>query len=321
MSRVTFLNEPKLSEHAVDAKFNERRIALLPQVRELLENNSRFEGLDIKVTIAHKGVSSLVCILDTSKEKLVLKIPLSLSYNEGEALFLNAWEEAGVKVPHVYDSGRIGEHSHTLMEFIDAPILSDTESRRELIERRKFFEMGQALRKMHTTRASGYGKVSSGSPEFATFREWINSKDMEKRGVQIREHNLLTEEELALYGKAVEVMTEYVASHPESTYCHDDFGTSNIFDTEPITVFDPSPRFNNNYIDVGRALLNQLDKEMAFDQIIEGYFGTDEYDHKVLFASIFISIYIKLPYAHQTKSTSRIKGYMDYLSKNKHLLV
>ena len=319
-SRVSFVNEPKLSEHEVDKKFNERRVALLPLVKDYIRNHSRFQNQDVRVTFAHLGVSSLISIIEMPTEKLVLKIPLSLTYAEGESHFLQVWEAAGVKVPHIYESGRLGDHSYALMEFINAPLLSDAYTGGELIKKGKYKEMGQTLNLMHTPRIHGYGRSIEGKPEFDSFTEWAHSSDMQKRAKYIEEHNLWSSQYGTL-NQAITILSEYISHDGESSYCHDDFTTKNIFATEPMTIFDSNPRFNNRYIDIGRSLINYLDKEEIIEQFLGGYFQDEACDRKVLHASILVSIYIKLPYAHQTKSDKRIQGFVDYLSKNKHLLV
>ena len=173
--KITFHNQPKLSEHEADKTFNERRVVLAGQVKEFIAAHSRFEGADVSITFAEKGISSLIAIIETPHEKLVLKIPLSLAYSEGEALFLKTWEEAGVKVPHVIEDGMLGGHSYALMEYIDAPLVMDAYTPEELSVKGIYREMGRTLRHMHTPEAHGYGRVMDGKPKFAHFSEWLLS--------------------------------------------------------------------------------------------------------------------------------------------------
>ena len=98
---------------------------------------------------------------------------------------------------------------------------------------------------MHSESADGYGFVVDGKPEFETVEEWLEGDDMKRRFDYIDEHNLLEgiEDEL---DKALEVTKQH-SENSDSTYCHDDFGTANIFATDPITIFDPQPKFNSGY--------------------------------------------------------------------------
>lgn len=317
---IIFLNEPKLSEHEVDQKFNARRISLIPFVKEFISNHPKFKDKEVKVTFAEKGVSSLVSIIESSGEKTILKVHLSLAHSLGEAQFLRIWEKAGVKVPHVFEDGMINGHAYTLMEFIDARILGEVYNNEELLENKIYFEIGRTLSAMHTPRAEGYGKVVDGKAEFAGFKDWVTSEDMQKRYKYVGENMLLGEEHGSLT-VAIEILTKHTNSENKSSYCHDDFGTSNMFATRPITVFDPNPRFNNRYVDLGRTIFMRVGHDGIFpQQLVDGYFAGKPCDEKVLHASILISSYFKFPYAHKTKKIKLIQTIQTYLIKNKHLL-
>lgn len=318
-TNIVFKNEPKLSEHEVDKSFNERRINLIPHVKDFISNHDLFKDKEISITFAQKGIGSLVCIIESSKEKLVLKIHLSLSHSLGEGRFLKEWEQAGVTVPHVIQDGMISGHAYTLMKYIDAPILSAAYNNEELIKNGTYFEMGQTLSAMHSPKIEGYGRVVDGRAEFTEFKDWINSEDMQKRYQYVNENMLLGEEHGSL-AAAIEILTEHANSEKKSSYCHDDFGASNIFATHPITVFDPNPRFNNGYIDLGRTLYNHIAKGVFPKQLVDGYFENKPYNEKVLHASVLISSYFKFPYAHKTERLKIMQNIQEYLIENKHLL-
>jgi hypothetical protein len=322
MGKIIFTNQPKLSEHEADAKFNEARINLLPHVSEYISSSELFKEKEVTVTFSHKGVSSLVAIIETLGEKYVLKISLSESYSFGEGQFLQAWEKVGVKVPHVFETGKIFNRPYTLMEYIDALPLSDVlETYDEQEKNEATVQMGKTLKIMHTSVASGYGRSLEGEPEFTTFKEWLDSPDMIKRFEYVVENKLLGDEHGSLSR-----MSEILIAHAEankSTYCHDDFGSPNIFATEPLTVFDPNPRFNDGYIDLGRSLFGSIvygRGEQFCEQLIEGYFGGEPYDKQALHASILLASYMKFPYSHKTKRMENIKRAQEYLIKNRHLL-
>ena len=80
-------------------------------------------------------MSSLIAIIETIDEKLVLKLPLSLSHAEGEAQFLRVWNQAGIKVPEVFEEGVLDGHSFILMEFIKAAILKDIYTKDQMLEK------------------------------------------------------------------------------------------------------------------------------------------------------------------------------------------
>lgn len=319
VNKITFKNKPKLSEHEVEQKFNDRRKSLVPYVEEFISTHERFQNKDIVVTFAHVGVSSLVSIIETSKEKIVLKIPLKLKNPESEALFLKIWESAGIKVPHVIEEGNFRGEYYVLLEHINAPVLSGLYSEKEMQEKSIYLEMGKILRKMHTPRAEGYGDVILGKAQYPTFRDWIESEDVQKHVRYMKESGLLTEE----HG-SIDLVFEILSKHTDgakSNYCHNDFGTSNIFATDPITVFDPSPKFNNGYIDLGHALVLRIAYDGTIQpQFISGYFQEEPVYTKVLQASIVLNSYLKAKYWHKTKKLEQIKNIQNYLLENKHLL-
>ncbi len=118
-------------------------------------------------------------------------------------------------------------------------------------------------------------------------------------------------------------MNAYAESQKQSSYCHDDFGTSNIFATDPITVFDPNPRFNNGYMDLGRSILMIAGSEQPgpkIEQLIEGYFGQEPYSAKALQSAILINAAMKLPYSHKKGRTELTSNIQKFLSERSGLL-
>ncbi len=314
MSKITFKNEPKLSEHEEDAHFNERRLALAKQVEGFIASCERFHNKEVSVTFAHKGISSLIAIIEMPEEKLVLKIPLSTTLGQGEAQFLKVWKQAGVKVPHVFEEGELDGNPYILMEYIDAPILTNAYSQEDLLKKDIHREMGRTLRIMHTPKADGYGPVLEGKAEFTTFSDWFYSRDIEKRIAYVKEHNLLGEEHGSIE-TAFEVLQAHIKENPKSSYCHYDFKTANIFATTPITVFDPNPKFNNGYIDLARSMVACLADGSSPTQMLEGYFNGEAYDKEVLRAAILLNTYTKLPYLHKVKKVEQIQRMQEYLAK------
>ncbi len=316
--KTIFTNQPKLSEDKADEKFNERRLALLPIIEKYISGYEHFAGEKVKVTFAETGVSSLVSIIETEKEKFVLKMPLSKSYSLGEAQFLKVWEQAGVKVPHIFDEGVIDGESYVLMEYIDAPMIRGAYTDEEMIEKGVYTEMGNILRLMHEPRGEGYGNVIDGKGEYETFAEWLNGADMQKRMAYVQENKVLPDI-LELLPKIFEILKDHAEKENKSSFCHDDFA-GNIFATDPLTVFDPNPRFNNRYVDVGRTMMNFLARNLYPKQILESYFANETCDEKVLQASIFLGIFMKLTYAHKKGNLERIQNWQNYINQNKHLL-
>lgn len=318
--KIVFKNKPKLSENEADSKFNERRIALISQVENFISSHDRFKGKEVGVTFAHEGVSSLICIIETPNEKLVLKVPLSIVRSTDEGQFLNVWEKAGVSVPHVIEEGMLNEHAYVLMDYIDAPLLGDKFNHEELIEKGLYYEMGSVLSTMHEPKGEGFGRLIDGKGEFPSFKDWIESENMRNRFQYSKDNEILGEEHGSL-SKACEILTEYIGDGEKSSYCHFDFGSKNIFATNPITVFDPDPQLNNGYLDLGRTVTLRIANDGVFpQQIVDGYFASKPYNEKILQSAILINSYMKFFYWHKINKLKAIKKVQDYLLETKDLL-
>lgn len=321
MTQITLLNQPKLSEHEVDKKFNERRTQLVPIIQKYISDHVLFKNLDVSVYFIEKGVSSLVTKIETTEKTYILKVPLSLTFANGEGMFLKVWQQGGIKVPRIYEEGLFGDLNYILMEYIDTPTLGDKYGREELIEKKIYTTLGRTLRMMHTPKTEGYGSVVHGKAEYARFSDWLNGPDMKKRVNYIHEHAIISHEHGSL-SSAFELLSAYVESENGSSYCHDDFGTSNIFATDPITVFDPNPRFNNGYLDLGRSIVMLAARNAIaeIEQLIEGYFENNPFNKKILQASVLINAVMKIPYSHKKGRVEIISNIQTYLMENKSIL-
>ncbi len=326
MTNLIFKNEIKLSEQTseVDKRFDERRISLLPLIKNHLLNFELFKDQDVAVTFINgKGVSSIISLLETGGRRFILKIPLSIKYSLGEAQFLKVWASAGVNVPNIIDDGMLGEHPYIIYDYIEADTLIDSYSRAELVENRIFVEIGQTMRMMHVPKATGYGHVIDGKAEYLNFEDWLESPELMKKIGYVVENKIITEEHGSII-VAKERLKKFIGKENVSSYCHEDITISNIFNTEPLTVFDPNPRFNHGYIDLARAIQGTIfdgDSDEARTQLLEGYFGADSYDIHALHATVVFYCYMKLPYAHKNNKTKNIKNIQEYLLRTRDLLV
>ena len=311
-------NTPKLSEHEIDDDLNKMRTDFVPHIQNFVADHDLFKNeTEIGIEFAHKGVSSVIAIIDIPTGKWVLKIHRSKTHTVGEGQFFQVWEKAGVTVPHLIEAGELRGSPYTLMEYIDAPTLDTCYSHEELLTKGIFVEMGKALRSMHSEPADGYGLVVDGKPEFETVEEWLEGDDMKRRFDYIDEHNLLEgiEDEL---DKALEVIKQHSESS-DSTYCHDDFGTANIFSTDPITIFDPQPKFNSGYYDLGKMNFIKIalsGSDESFRQLLDGYFDEDDCNDAVLSAYTFLAFCMKCPYWHRTGRKEQLEIAKNYFTQN-----
>lgn len=319
-SMIHFKNQPKLSGVEIDQRRDEKRLMLVSHVEHFLSTDDLFKGKEVGVEFSYEGVSSLVCFVEVDKEKFVLKIALNNTVSEGsEALFLKTWEAAGISTPHVFKEGKLADNPYVLMEYIDAPTAEAKYKDDESAKGNMYFEAGKILREMHRPESTGFGKVVDGKGEFATFKEWIDCSDMINRAKYVEENNLITQEH-GSFSEAIDILVNYVGTSNKSSYCHFDYSAGHLFATEPLTVFDPNPLFNNGYIDLGRTLVNYIAASGTYPKrLLDGYVEGSALDEKVLHAAIFLNIVYKLPYQHQKGKLQKIQNFQNYLIQHKSL--
>jgi hypothetical protein len=315
---VVFRNEPKLSEHEVDQHFNELKIEFTPYIEQFVSEHDLFKQEDqIGIEFAHKGISSIIAIIDTPTNKWVLKIPRTKELSVGEAQFFAVWEQAGVSVPHILETGEIHGLPYTLMDFVDAPTIDVAFNQDERLDKKMYLEMGQTLRLMHSVSASGYGSVVDGEPEFEAAEDWLAGDDMKKRFDYIHTHNLLEGLE-DIFERSLEIIKRNAGTN-SSTYCHADFGPANMFATNPITIFDSNPKFNSGYYDLGRIKFGQIaanNTSEVFEQLLSGYFLDEKCDDELLMAYTFLAFCMKAWYWHQTGRVEKLETVRQYFIDN-----
>ena len=274
------------------------------------------------MNLPKKGISSLVCFLETSSAKYVLIVPLSLTDGNGEARFLRNWERIGVNVPHVLEDGQLGEHPYLIMEYINAPTLQDL-VRDNKITDDTWKDIGRTLACMHTPKTNGFGRISvEGKPEYQHFDDWLLGPDIEQRISTVRSFGLLGDEHGRI-DKVFGTLLAYAEEKEFSTLCHFDLSPNNILATNPLTVFDPSPMLNYGIIDVGRCMLSPLfhDQPLAAEAIKNGYFDSGvEYSASALQASIILNAYWRFVYQQKIGRVKEMEVVRKYLVETSYLL-
>jgi hypothetical protein len=319
---VVFLNEPKQTEHEADEEFNARRKSLALEVRRFVLNHAQYRDRRVEVTFSQNGISSLVCILDTDLRKHVLKVPLKTGYSRNEGVFLRAWESVGVKVPRIVEEGDLDGQPYLLMEYIDALTLSKVYSIDQLIANRTYTVMGRTLRMMHEATSIGYGDIVDGRAEYPNIRTWLENSQLKEKIKYVQKHQLLEEDAHGALADAYAVVYSAIGDSASTVYGHSDFHIGNIFATEPLTVFDPIPFLNHPYMDLARSIVLsvKMDLNDTRPQLIEGYFGNESYDGRLLQACIILNAYQKLKYWHQVKREEDIKSLREHLAATQPLL-
>lgn len=321
MTTVTFLNQPVLSEYAMDTVLNAKRNALVPEIENLVRSHPLFENSDVAVTFSHRGAASLVCFLDTGNGKRVLKIPLK-PISKGEGKFLETWKDRGIRVPQVIEEGSIADLDYLLMDFIDALTVSRTYSIDELIQKEIYVELGALLRTLHGATSTGYGRYAA-TPEFTTFSSWLTTDERLRENIlYTNENGILNEAEHGSFGLASEILLGKIGDEEKSVFCHYDFHIGNIFATEPFTVFDPNPFFNHPYVDLARSIVLAVKMGMADvrKHLVRGYFPDADCDEQLLQAALIVSAGEKLSFWHKQNRTEDVGKVLEHLHETRSLL-
>lgn len=322
MATVTFTNKSQLLAAETTEGRTERRQRLVGELEPFLASHKRFAGQALQVTFLGNGIKSLAALIETKTDRVVFKLPLSTKHSTGEALFLRMWQQTGVRTPKIIEEGFLGEHPYAFLEYIDAQPLKKTRTLSRLLEEETFIRMGQLLRMMHEPRTSGYGQVIDGEPEYSTFNEWIKNLSFERSIAYVREHQLLTPAHGSL-DEAISRLATFAKDNPSSSYCHGDFSTYNVLDTEPLTVIDPNPRFMHGYFDLAWTLYVTVrigNPDEVRLQYLRGYFGSDHYDTEALRAALLLHAYTRLPYSHREHKAEYVQNVQTFLANNSLIL-
>ena len=324
--KVLFLNQPNFSGHEKDQEKDGWRRILVPQIEAYISTHELFQGRQVSIQFIHAGASGLVSIVDTVDKKYVLKVVLRPGLSKGEAVFLKKWESVGVPVPHVYESGMIGDRAYVLMQYVDAQSLENF-SEEELIDMEAFRQLGKILQNIHTTIAQGYGLMKQeGVGEYESFRSWLlEYPHTINQLAYVQEHTVLPVEICGSVDRAKDILMEYIEINPQSTYCHWDLTPGNVLHTNPLTVIDPVPTFNHPYMDVARSIVQTIGSSFispeAISQLLAGYFSESEtLNAKVLHAAVLFICHTKAKHWHEKGKIHKIKNLQSYLFANKYLL-
>lgn len=314
---VTFLNQPERLKHAADTERSEERQVIAEAIPAFIAGHEHLRNQHVRVSFAERGVSSLVALLQTPTEKLVLKTSLISSKGEGE--FLRAWEQVGVKVPHVFEVGTLADHDYLLMEHIDARTLEESYSSKERLTNGSYVEMGKTLRMMHEAKGEGYGIVEDGKAKFTAFSDWLCSPKRREAALYLRERGYFDDSVHGSLEEAERTLIEYVEGDSRSVYCHFDFGSHNVFATKPLTVFDPNPMLNHPYIDLGHSMVLAAADEgqEAARQFAKGYDNGAALPEEVVRASVLINSYTKFKRWDKVGRVKNIQKVQAYLAEKK----
>lgn len=278
--QVTILNTPTFPPNAREED-NATRQNIFHNIVEIVQNLD-LESQEITVTFASLGTASLVALLqDENDEKYALKFPINSTYPFREVPFLRAWEDAGIYTPRVITYGKILKFPYVLMEYIDAPtywhVFLQTPHEFDISI---YKSIGDQLAQIHTVETSGYGRLLTDGPEYATHGDWIEKNPyIKNQFAYITENNINDQYNFQLPNQDKINNRIFSHIHREETtsyWCHMDCSLGNIFATpHGSMLFDPGGLLSHPYYDLAHSMVLACiyhdDPIVPAELLFEGY--------------------------------------------------
>ena len=241
-----------------------------------------------------KGESSVVFKVETKSGPYVVKMRNKEEDRAlAEAYFYRMWRQNGVRTPRVFLARQADEEipvSLSVMEYIDAPVLSEKMVVNERIKSGLSKEMGRVLAKMHQVKGNGFG-YPVGNNFFGshkTFGEQMFEELKRRKILLLKQEGIISNGDADYARKAINVIENDGDTLPSLT--HYDYGAYNIFATHPLTIFDPNPCFTHPVMDLALALITPTvtDHPQEGDQILAGYKEVNPMSDRVVSAGIVL---------------------------------
>ncbi len=241
------------------------------EIRDIFQN--RLGASIISITDSSKGVDQKVDIVETSKGKFVLKIPLREENKiSKQELGINKSSSKKIPVPKII----LLDKKFLVESYLEGEDLDDVVFDRKDFEQ-IYFELGEILRKIHTIKGENFGDVVSNKliGNFSTQKKAIESwfkNDLQK----LVKLDYFSKEELSRIFEKYENNKHYLNTK-KSVMLHSDFADYNIrinnrkiegiMDFADLSVGPPMQDFARMYIDHS--------EDYKFEKLLEGYRNYD----------------------------------------------
>lgn len=233
------------------------------------------------------GENSVVSKITTEQKPFVVKMRKDIGILEIEKTFLNEWSKQNVTTPKILTSHTSNKNlpvSILILEYINAPLLSDAMNPSEMLKKGITRKLGSILANMHKAKGEGFGipRIENNTRgKFDTFSEYIETNLFKEKLPWLVKKGILTQKSIIFAQKAVTIIEADIESGTLPSLIHNDFGPYNIFYTRPLTVFDPIPEINHPSLCLASLLLRHLidssdkstEKEIQKekDEVLNGY--------------------------------------------------
>lgn len=182
--------------------------------------------------------------------------------------------ERDILTPRIFEAGRYKDLDYVLMEYIDGINLSA-----KPVDDSTFENLSLMLRKIHTIKGKGYGKIRGRlmEGEYSSFSEYIQESFLKK--VEFNKENL------SYHLNRIE---ESLSENSETVFCHMDFSTNNILEREGelyLIDYGNEAGFNSPMMDIAKAIVN--DSRYGED-VLNAYHTANDFDLDLLYSFIYI---------------------------------
>lgn len=241
---MELLEKPK-----IETWMDEKQITLRKNAKTYLKQaleNGILPATDIsQAKVFPSGIASVVFKVDSERGVLVVKMRNDPGVLESEALFFQEWEKHGVITPKIFNTFTATEDlpvSINVMEFIEAPVISDVFKIPQVVETGLAREIGKISARMHKAHGQGFGTPILGDEKrgfHQTFTEQMDYTLFKKRIHELLNAHHIEDEEVDLAKASVQIIEKELADGVEPSLLHYDLITPHIFYTQPLIIFDP----------------------------------------------------------------------------------
>lgn len=250
-----------------------------------------------------EGESSVVFKVSTDSDEFVVKMALHPTRLATEAAAFTAWKAKSVNTPQVFSSHVASPTlpiSLSVLEFIDAPTLSQAMATENRVDSGVSRELGRILARMHQVQTSGFGtlqlpglsgNMSSLSNETLPF--------LDQRLTRLVAKEILTDSDVASVHRALAVLEEDSLKRNRSSLTHNDFLPYNILSGPSLVVIDPDALITHPLLDLATTLIISeiADQPYGFKEpkeILAGYQETEPVEPNLLAAAMEVRTVRKL---------------------------
>jgi Ser/Thr protein kinase RdoA (MazF antagonist) len=325
--KATINIEPWMKEQEVKFRQEAKANLVLAAQNGLLPE----QAIDLDhLELFSRGSRSVVFCLNLGKENpYIVKMGTAKETIEAEPHFLESWGKAGIRVPKI-----LGKHmadkktpiSFTTMEYIDAPLLSDSMDTKERISSAISRTSGEILAKLHKLTSHGFGNAIAGANvhgKFATFQEEIKDNLFEEKLPKMLEAGILQEAIYAPLNKALAFLDDEMKTGKKPSFTHNDFRPYNLFYKDgEIIVFDPNPKITHPMMCLASTLIKSrieaesekvgLEEE---SEILIGYNSITPIDEKSLNAALMIRSLMTLHIWWKKDQTEKMEKLKKLIQK------